>query len=90
MKHWYKLPKRPINKFSKKLCLKEHLTTMLYCIFARGTFISEAQTGLELCNGKLNHMQLKKVPPRSTLSDGNKKRTSDVFGSFIPKPISKI
>ena len=60
------------NKFSKKLCFKDHLTTMLYCVFARCTSIREVQTGLELCEGKLNHLNLQKVPPRSTLSDGNK------------------
>ena len=63
------------DKFSKKLCFKDHLTTMLYCIFARCSSIREVQAGLELCNGKLNHLNLTKVPPRSTLSDGNKKRT---------------
>ena len=52
---------------------------MLYCVFARCTFIREVQTGLELCNGKLNHLNLSKVPPRSTLSDGNKNRKSEVF-----------
>ena len=70
------------DKFSKKLCFKDHLTTMLYCIFARCSSIREVQAGLELCNGKLNHLNLTKVPPRSTLSDGNKKRTSDVFGTL--------
>ncbi len=70
------------DKFSKKLYFKDHLTTMLYCIFARCTSIREVQAGLELCNGKLNHLDLQKVPARSTLADGNKKRTSDVFGTL--------
>jgi len=70
------------DKYAKKLCFKDHLTTMLYCIFARCTTLREVETGLELCNGKLNHLNLQKVPPRSTLSDGNKKRTSDVFGTL--------
>ncbi|MBX9783138.1 MAG: IS4 family transposase [Chitinophagaceae bacterium] len=74
--------KHNADKFSKKLSFKDQLTTMLYCIFARCTSIREAETGLELCQGKLNHMNLKKVPPRSTLSDGNKKRTSEAFGSL--------
>jgi transposase len=74
--------KHDANKFSKKLSFKDHLTTMLYCIFARCTSIREVETGLELCQGKLNHLNLKKVPARSTLSDGNKKRTSDVFGTL--------
>lgn len=70
------------DRFSKKLCFKDHLTTMLYCIFARCTSIREVQTGLELCEGKLNHLNLQKEPARSTLSDGNKKRSSDVFGTL--------
>ncbi|MBK7097869.1 MAG: DUF4372 domain-containing protein [Sphingobacteriales bacterium] len=70
------------DKFSKKLCFKDHLTTMLYCVFARCTSLREVQAGLELCEGKLNHLNLERVPPRSTLSDGNKNRTSDVFGTL--------
>ncbi|WP_415159516.1 DUF4372 domain-containing protein [Parafilimonas sp.] len=70
------------DKFSRKLCFKDHLTTMLYYIFARCTNLRAVEAGLELCNGKLNHLNLKKVPARSTLSDGNKKRTSDVFGTL--------
>lgn len=72
--------KHKANFHSKQLMFKEHLITMLYCIFSRCTSLREVQTGLELCNGKLNHLGLSKVPARSTLSDGNKKRSSDVFG----------
>ena len=72
--------KHKANYHSKQLLFKDHLTTMLYCIFSRCTSLREVQTGLELCNGKLNHLGLSKVPARSTLSDGNKKRSSDVFG----------
>jgi len=35
--------------------------------------------GLEAFGGKLNHLHLKKVPPRSTLSDANANRPSAVF-----------
>ena len=77
------------NKFSKKLSFKDHFTTMMYCIFSRCTSIREVQAGLELCNGKLNHLNLQKVPPRSTLSDGNKKRNSDVFGTLYQSLFQK-
>jgi Transposase DDE domain/Domain of unknown function (DUF4372) len=73
------------DKYAKKLTFKDHLTTMLYTIFSGCTSIREVQTGLELCNGKLNHFDLKKVPARSTLSDGNKKRSSKVFGALYQK-----
>ena len=70
------------NYRSKKFCFKDHLTTMLYCVLTRCTSIREVQVGLELCIGKLNHLGLTKVPARSTLSDGNKKRDSSVFGTL--------
>jgi hypothetical protein len=70
------------NKYSKSLSFEDHLITMLYSVFARCTSLREVQTGLELCYGKLNHLNLCKVPARSTLSDGNKKRDSKVFESL--------
>ncbi len=35
--------------------------------------------GLEAYEGKLNHINIKEVPARSTLSDANKRRKSSVF-----------
>jgi len=62
---------------------------MLYTVFSGCTSLREVQTGLELCEGKLNHFNLKQVPARSTLSDGNKKRTSKVFGTLYQKLFEK-
>ena len=73
------------DKFSKKLGFKDQLTTMLYTVFSGCTSIREVQTGLELCEGKLNHFDLQKVPARSTLSDANKKRSSTIFGALYGK-----
>lgn len=70
------------NRHSKKLMFKDHLVTMLYAVFTGCTSIREVQSGLELCLGKLNHFDLTEVPPRSTLSDGNKKRPSSIFGAI--------
>jgi len=74
--------KHQADKFAKKLTFKDHLITMLYTIFSRCTSIREVQAGLELCDGKLNHLNLERVPARSTLSDGNAKRSSEVFGTL--------
>ena len=74
--------KHQADKYAKKLTFKDHLTTMLYTIFSRCTSLREVQAGLELCNGKLNHLNLERVPARSTLSDGNKKRSVEVFGTL--------
>ena len=58
---------------------------MLYTVFSGCTSIREVQAGLELCQGKLNHFNLTRVPAGSTLSDGNKKRKSEVFGALYQR-----
>ena len=73
------------NHCYKRLFLWDHLVSMLYGIFTHCTSLREIQYGLEVCQGKLNHLNLKRVPPRSTLSDGNKKRSSKVFGTIYQK-----
>src|SRR5882757_6406434 len=73
------------NRYYKKLGLWEHLVSMLYCVFSGSTSLREVQIGLEVCQGKLNHLLLSHVPPRSTLSDGNKNRSAKVFGTVYAK-----
>ena len=73
------------NRCYKKLFLWDHLVSMLYGVYTHCTSLREIQYGLEICQGKLRHINLNRVPPRSTLSDGNKQRPSKVFGSIYQK-----
>jgi hypothetical protein len=73
------------NRCYKKLFLWDHLISMLYGIYTNCTSLREIQCGLEVCQGKLKHLNLSRVPPRSTLSDGNKQRPSKVFGTIYQK-----
>ena len=73
------------NRCYKKLFLWDHLVSMLYGIYTNCTSLREIQYGLEVCQGKLNHINLSRVPPRSTLSDGNKRRPAKVFGTVYQK-----
>jgi len=73
------------NRCYKKLFLWDHVVSMLYGIYTNCTSLREIQYGLEVCQGKLNHLNLSRVPPRSTLSDGNKQRPSKVFGTIYQK-----
>ncbi len=73
------------NRCYKKLFVWDHLVSMLYGIYTNCTSLREIQYGLEICQGKLNHLNLSRVPPRSTLSDGNKQRPSKVFGTIYQK-----
>lgn len=73
------------NRCYKKLFLWDHLVSMLYGVYTHCTSLRELQHGLEICQGKLNHLNLDRVPPRSTLSDGNMNRPSKVFGTIYQK-----
>lgn len=73
------------NRCYKKLFLWDHLISILYGTYTHCTSLREIQYGLEICQGKLNHLNLSKVAPRSTLSDGNKRRPSKVFGTIYRK-----
>ena len=64
---------------SKRLKSWEHFVTMMFSVLAGCTSLRETSMGLEAYEGKLNHINIKKVPPKSTLSDANKRRSSAVF-----------
>ena len=70
------------NHYYKHLKTYEHFVAMLYCVVTGSTSLREIETGLGIAQGKLNHFGLDYVPPRSTLSDGNKNRRADVFKSI--------
>ena len=58
------------NYCYKKLFVWDHFVSMLHGVYSHCTSLRELQCGLEVCQGKLNHLNLNRVPPRSTLSDG--------------------
>lgn len=73
------------NKSYKKLKVYEHFIAMLYCVITNSTSLREIEAGLSIAQGKLNHLGIDYVPPRSTLSDGNKNRSSNVFKAIYER-----
>ncbi len=67
------------NRYYKRLHYYEHFISMLYCTLSGCTSLREISAGLSIAQGKLNHLGIEYVPPRSTLSDGNRQRPSSVF-----------
>jgi hypothetical protein len=67
------------DRYYKHLRCYEHFISMLYCVVSGCTSLREIVSGLGVAQGKLNHLGINYVPPRSTLSDGNKKRPADAF-----------
>ena len=67
------------DRYYKKIPVMKHLTTMLFGVLSRCNSIREICAGMLLCEGKLNHIGLEKVIPKSTLADANRERSCEVF-----------
>jgi hypothetical protein len=67
----------------KRLRSWEHFVTMMFSVLSGSTSLRETCMGLEAYEGKLNHINVREVPARSTLSDANKRRPSSVFQAIF-------
>jgi len=70
------------DRYYKKLDSWHHIVSMLYGCFSGATALRELTTGLLACQHKLIHLGVSSVPRRSTLSDSNRKRTSELFADL--------
>ena len=73
------------DRYYKKFKTYDHLVTMLYATMSGVSSLRELSTVLLACEGRISHLNLNHFPKRSTLSDANRKRTSEVFGSIYSK-----
>ena len=55
---------------------------MIYATLSGVSSLRELSTVMLACEGRISHLNLKHFPKRSTLSDANKKRSSEVFGAI--------
>jgi hypothetical protein len=70
------------NKWYKSIKAWDHFATMMFCVMAGCSSLREITMGLEAFGTKLNHLNLAKVPARSTLADANKNRPASVFAAI--------
>lgn len=70
------------NRYTKRFMAKDHLISMLFCVFAKCTSLREVSGAMLGLSGKTKHFQLLNIPYRSTLSDANKRRSSDFFAGI--------
>lgn len=66
----------------KKFSSWTHFTSMMFGIFSRCDSVTEIVEGMIGCVGKLVHLGLKEVPPKSTITDGNRQRDNAFFESL--------
>ena len=67
------------DRYYKTFKTWDHLVAMLYATLTNCKTLRELSTGLLACEGRLNHLGISNAPKRSTISDGNKNRSSEVF-----------
>lgn len=67
------------DHYVKRFTAKDHLVSMLFCVFAKCSSLREVSGAMLGLSGKIRHFQLKHIPYRSTLSDANKRRSVDFF-----------
>ena len=70
------------DKYYKKFSTWAHFTSMMFGIFSRCDSVTEIVEGMIGCVGKLGHFGLKEVPPKSTITDGNRQRDNKFFESL--------
>lgn len=70
------------DRYYKRFKTYDHLVTMLYGTLSGVSSLRELSTILLACEGRIGHLNLKYFPKRSTLSDANKKRGSEVFAGI--------
>lgn len=70
------------DRHYKKFKTFDHLVTMIYATLSGVSSLRELSTVMLACEGRISHLNIKNFPKRSTLSDANSKRTSEVFGAI--------
>jgi hypothetical protein len=73
------------NRYYKRIPVRVHLVSLLYGVFSYCNGLREICEGMLACEGKLAHLGLDKAPPRSTLSDANRRRSYLVFETIYFK-----
>ena len=70
------------DRYYKRFLTYHHLVSMLYATFHKCTSLREVTTGMQACANRLQQLGMNYCPRRSTLSDANRDRPSEVFESI--------
>lgn len=70
------------DRYYKRFKTYEHVLTMVYAILSQAECLREVETGMLAAGNRLQQLQMRCYPRRSTLSDANRSRSSQVFGKI--------
>ena len=71
--------KYDLDRYAKSFYFHDHLITMLFGVFHKCTSLREVTTGMQANGNRLRHLGLTNTPRRSTLAEGNIRRTEAAF-----------
>lgn len=75
--------------YVKRFMAKDHLISMLFCVFAKCSSLREVSGAMLGLSGKTKHFQLNNIPYKSTLADANKRRTCVFFAGIYNDLLKK-
>lgn len=70
------------DKHNKGFNSWTHLTSMLFCQFAKSQSVRDISNGLRSATGNLNHLGIQKAPSKSTVSYQNQRRDWTLFRDY--------
>jgi hypothetical protein len=70
---------RHSDRYYKKFKTYDHLITMIYVVLSGCNSLREITSIMLACEGRINHLGIQYFPKRSTISDANQNRSSEVF-----------
>jgi len=77
------------DRYYKRFKTYDHLVTMLFAALSGVSSLRELSSVMLACEGKINHLNMQHFPRRSTISDGNANRPSEVFGQIYHRLLKR-
>jgi len=77
------------DRYYKRFKTYDHLVTMLFAALSGVSSLRELSSVLLACEGKINHLNMQHFPRRSTISDANANRPSEVFGEIYHRLLGR-
>ncbi len=77
------------DRYYKRFKTYDHLVTMLFVALSGVSSLRELSSVMLACEGKINHLNMRHFPRRSTISDANAKRESGVFAEIYHRLLNR-
>lgn len=77
------------DRYYKRFKTYDHVVTMLFAALSGVSSLRELSSVMLACEGKINHLNMQHFPRRSTISDANANRSSDVFGEIYSQLLKR-